>query len=107
MVNEFVFFYIVIYYVNGAVYATFDVDYGSAITVIADLIKTGYTFSGWSEAPVTMPDHNVIINGNFILNKYVVKYMLAGEEYATDSIAYGEEITLRPSPEREGHTVLY
>ena len=94
----------VIYYVDGSVYATFDVDYGSTITVIANLIKTGYTFSGWSEVPVTMPDHNVIINGNFMLNKYAVKYMLAGEEYATDSIAYGEEIVLQPSPEREGHT---
>ena len=33
--------------------------------------KEGYTFSGWSEIPETMPDHDVTVTGSFIVNKYI------------------------------------
>jgi hypothetical protein len=54
------------YYLNGAVYQTQTYEYGATITPLADLDDTdeGH-FSGWSEIPTTMPDHDVSVYGYF------------------------------------------
>ena len=94
----------VTYYVDNEIYTSFEVDYGSVLTTLTDLTKIGHTFSGWSEMPETMPDHDVIVTGTFSANKYAVIYTLNGEAYATDSVFYGKNIVIRPNPELEGHT---
>ena len=55
------------YVVDGKMYKTFNVNYGDAITPEAEPSKEGYTFSGWSTIPVTMPAKDVIVIGNFTL----------------------------------------
>lgn len=63
----------VTYKVDGEVYGAVDtVAYGTALTAREAPTKTGYTFSGWSEIPATMPDEDVVITGSFIINKYAV-----------------------------------
>ena len=42
-----------------------DVEYGSIISLIPAPEKEGYTFSGWSEIPETMPAEEVVIEGIF------------------------------------------
>lgn len=57
-----------IYKVDGADYKSFDVEYGAAITPEATPTKEGYTFSGWSEIPETMPAKDVTVTGTFSTN---------------------------------------
>jgi hypothetical protein len=53
------------YLVNGVVFATDSIAYGSAITLIDTPVKEGHTFSGWSEAPATMPAEDIVVEGSF------------------------------------------
>ena len=96
--------YKVTYMVDGANYKTVDVNFGEKIELIATPIKNGFTFSGWSEAPETMPAKDIVINGSFGVNSYKVTYMVDGKEYQSVSLAYGSTITLINAPTKEGHT---
>ena len=60
--------YKLIYMIDGKEYKSFDVEYGSAITPQKAPIKKGYTFSGWSEIPATMPAKDVVVTGTFTLD---------------------------------------
>lgn len=96
--------YTLTYYVDGEVYKTYLHEAGIAIPEEEAPEKEGYTFSGWSEIPETMPDHDVEVTGTFTVNKYNLIYMVDGEEYKTVEIEYGAEITPEDGPEKEGYT---
>ena len=96
--------YVITYLVNGEVYATDRVAYGSEIVPVAAPEKEGHTFSGWSEVPATMPAEDITVEGSFVVNYYTVTYMVDGEVYATDEVAYGSEIVLVEEPTKEGYT---
>lgn len=57
--------YQLIYKVDDDIYKTYEVEYGASITPEAAPTKEGYVFSGWSEMPETMPDHDVVVTGKF------------------------------------------
>ena len=57
--------YILEYVVDGETYKTYEIDEGAVITPEAEPTKEGYSFSGWSEIPATMPDHDVTVTGTF------------------------------------------
>ena len=92
------------YLVDGAEYKSFDIKYGSTIIAEDELEKEGYTFSGWSEIPETMPARDVTITGSFTVNKYLMVYLVDEEVYKTDSIAYGSKLTAEVVPEKEGYS---
>ena len=92
------------YMVDGEVYKTYDVVYGTAITPEAEPTKEGYTFSGWSTIPATMPAYDVTITGSFTKGAYKLTYMLDGVVYKTISYDYGDAITPEPAPTKEGYT---
>ena len=96
--------YTIIYIVDGVEYHRASVEYGSVITLIAIPVKEGHTFSGWSEIPATMPAGNITVSGSFAVNSYTVTYMVDGEVYKTESIAYGSKVTVIAAPAKEGHT---
>ena len=96
--------YALIYIVDGEVYATDSIEYGAAITPIAEPVKEGYTFSGWSEVPETMPDKDVTVSGTFIVNKYLVTFKIGDEVIAADSLEYGATIVAPEAPVKEGYT---
>ena len=59
--------YNLIYMVDGVEYRRYSIYYGASIQIApAAPTKEGYTFSGWSEVPKKMPDHDVIVHGSFI-----------------------------------------
>ena len=64
--------YSVIYKVDEEIIATDSFTYGSKITLRGEPVKEGYTFSGWSEVPATMPAKDVIIKGTFVLDDTAV-----------------------------------
>ena len=92
------------YIVDGEIYKTYEVNCGSEITPEAEPTKEGYTFSGWSEIPETMPDHDVTVTGSFIPNDYVLIYIVDGQEYKTYTVACGTAITPEEAPTKEGYT---
>ena len=96
--------YAVAYVVDGNTIATDSIAYGAEITPIAAPEKEGYTFSGWSEAPATMPANDIVISGSFEINTYVVTYIVDGVTFATDSIVFNGDVNVISAPEKEGHT---
>ena len=58
--------FVVIYMVDNEIFATDSLSVGEVIIPIAEPTKEGYTFSGWSDIPETMPAHDVEVYGNFI-----------------------------------------
>lgn len=92
------------YVVDGQTYKTYDVVYGTTITPEVEPIKEGYTFSGWSEIPETMPAQDVTATGTFSINTYKLTYMVDDEEYKTYELEYGASITSEAEPNKEGYT---
>ena len=48
-------------------------EYGAQITPEVNPTQEGYTFSGWSEIPETMPAHDVEVVGSYTRNNYQYK----------------------------------
>ena len=99
--------YTLLYVVDGKEYLRRTMEYGAAISLIAAPEKEGYTFSGWSEAPETMPANDVTITGSFTVNVHTVYYYVGDELVHTDEVAYGESIpSYEYVPTTEGETFL-
>ena len=96
--------YTIFYYVDGNLYTTQSVTYGQSITPIAAPNKNGYTFSGWSEFPSTMPAGNITIYGTFTGIPYTITYYVDGVEYKSETYGYGDKITPLAAPEKPGYT---
>ena len=92
------------YKVDGEVYKTIAYDYGDRITPESAPTKVGYTFSGWSAIPSTMPSEDVTITGSFTVNKYRLTYKVDGDVYITYDVDYGEDITPESAPMKDGYT---
>ena len=77
---------------------------GETITPEAIPTKEGYKFSGWSEIPSTMPNHDVTITGTFTINKYRITYKVDGADYKTYDVEYNSAITPEEAPTKKGMT---
>lgn len=91
------------YVVDGEEYKSYELGYATSIIPEADPIKEGYTFSGWSEIPESMPARDVTISGSFTLNQYVITYIIDGEEYLQEKVDYNSPITPPNVPEKDGY----
>lgn len=92
------------YYVDGEEYKSYKIEKGASITPETEPTKEGYTFSGWSEIPKTMPAHDVTVTGTFSINKYKLTYIVDGEVYKSFDVEYGASITPEEEPVKEGYT---
>ena len=95
--------YNLIYYIDGVVYKTYKIKQNEAINPEPTPVKEGYTFSGWSEIPETMPAHDVTVTGSFSINKYKLIYKVDGVDYKTYENEYGASVTPEPAPTKEGY----
>lgn len=92
------------YIVDGEIWQELELKSGELIrSFVGSPWKEGYTFSGWSEVPATMPSHDVIIKGSFIANKYKLTYKVDEEEYKSVEVEYGATITPEVEPTKEGY----
>ena len=98
--------YVLTYMVDGEIYKTDSIAYGTSLTSEAEPTKDGYTFSGWSEIPETMPAQDVVVTGTFIVNRYTVTFMYGNEVLSTIEVEYGAEIPLPESLGREDLTLI-
>ena len=90
---------------NGTDNVTYELDYGSAITVPASPVMEGYTFAGWSPDPTdaTMPASDVTYKAVWTVNSYKVTYVVDGVQ--TDyMVEYGATVNMPDAPEKEGYT---
>ena len=92
------------YEVDGVIYHSENVAFGTTITPLAAPQKEGKTFSGWSEIPATMPAHDVKITGSFSVNSYMVKFIVDDKIIYEQSLAYGSKIVVPSVDEKEGYT---
>ena len=92
------------YYVDGTEYKSYNIKYGSTLIPIDEPSKEGYTFSGWSEIPETMPANNIVVTGTFSVNKYKLTYLVDNEEYKSYEVEFGSVITPETAPTKEGYT---
>ncbi len=97
--------YYLIYVVDGDTISNESVEYNTPIVAREEPTKEGYTFSGWSEIPATMPASNVTIVGEFIApNRYNLTYIVDGDTISTESLTEGTLITAKEHPTKEGYT---
>ena len=92
------------YIVDGEIYMQYMIEVDTPITPEPIPTKEGYTFSGWSAIPETMPADDVIVTGTFSINKYTLTYLLNGEVYLTETVVYGTPLEPEPALRREGYT---
>ena len=83
--------YKLVYKVDGQEYKSYDVEYGATITPETEPTKEGYTFSGWSDIPATMPANDITVTGTFSVNKYKLVYKVDGQEYKSYDVEYAKE----------------
>jgi hypothetical protein len=87
------------YIVDDEVYKSYDIEEGDAINPEPAPEKNGYTFSGWSMIPKTMPAHDVVVTGSFTINSYTLTYMVDDKVYKETMYEYGATIIPEPQPE--------
>ena len=66
--------YKITYMVDGAVHDTDSIEYGEKVIVVDWPTEEGYSFSGWTGVPSTMPANDVTVAGTFTINKYVARH---------------------------------
>lgn len=96
--------YTVTFYVDGVYYLSVTDPFGTPIVLPADPVKTGYTFTGWDTAVLTIPAANTTVNAVFTKNIYRAVFMIDGVQYAVVETGYGEDIQLPPVPSKTGHS---
>ena len=92
------------YMVDGEEYKVVEINEGEAVTPEDVPTKEGYTFSGWSDIPETMPAKDVTVSGTFTVNKYKLTYTVDGDSYKEYEVEYGSAITAESDPTKEGYT---
>ena len=92
------------YKVDDKEYKFYEIEYGTSTIAEGEPSKDGYTFSGWSEIPATMPAKDVTVEGAFIPKKYTLTYIVDGETYKTYEMDCGATLSIEPEPMKEGYT---
>ena len=92
------------YFVDGKEYKKIeDVAYNTSITPESEPTKVGYTFSGWSTIPSTMPDNDVTITGTFSVNQYTITFDTdGGTEVNPITQDYNTAILKPSNPTKDG-----
>lgn len=85
--------YTITYKVDGEEYDTQTYEYGATVTPLEEPTQEGYTFSGWSDVPTTMPAEDVTVTGSFTIESDDPNYangFYVGEDPITDDNRYQE-----------------
>ena len=93
--------YIVKFIVDGETIYEQPQAYGSKIVVPSVSEREGYTFTGFGEVDKTVPAHDVVYTAEYKVIFYRLTYMLNGNIFAEDSIAYGSTVIPREVDESD------
>ena len=95
--------YHITYRLENETVATEEYPYGAQILPLNGFEREGFTLS-WGGLPLVMPAHDITVDGEYIANRYNIRYYCDGELLYTDQGVYGEQIRLRASESKEGYT---
>jgi uncharacterized repeat protein (TIGR02543 family) len=96
--------YTVTYKIDDVIVGDIDsYKFGEPTELRAVPTQLGYTFSGWSDLPVTLTE-NVIVTGNFSINSYDAVFNINESEYETISFEYGAQIVAPEYIVPDGYT---
>ena len=93
--------YKVTFVADGKVVSETEMEYGAPIVAPEAPAKEGHTFVGWGNIDKTVPAHDVVYTAEYKVNIYKLTYILNGNVFAEDSIAYGSIITPREVPDSD------
>ncbi len=96
--------YKAVFKIDGEVFETKTIVYGSPVVAPDAPAKEGYTFGGWQNVPETMPARDIEILGSYSVNQYKLTYVVDGKTYKEYSLDCGVAITAEAEPEKEGYT---
>ena len=98
--------YTATFIIDGEVFETVSIEYGSVISVPVAPEKEDYTFDGWQNLPETMPAHDIEVTGSYTYSPDTFKavFMIDGEIFETIELEPGDAINAPAAPEREGHS---
>ena len=96
--------YNVNYYVDGELTYTDKVQFNDTIVAKENPYKDGYTFSGWSEIPETMPANDVKVDGTFSINNYKINYYVDNILAKSETVAFNSNVTLYDYQANDGYT---
>lgn len=78
-------------------------DFGAPIRPLVDPVRPNYTFSGWGDAPETMPDHDLTFTGRFTLNTRTLRFVLDDQLIYESVLHVGDPIKPPKITTREGY----
>ncbi len=90
--------YILTYKIDGEVFKAVELSYGESVTPEEAPEKEGYTFSGWTGLPETMPAHDVEVTAEYTPNLYKLTVYIDNEIYFEAELEMGDKIEI-PTPE--------
>ncbi len=99
--------YNVTFDVDGKVFSTATLEYGSAITAPESIpTKEGYTFKSWKDYAdgATVPANDITYVAEWTPNKYVVTFVSEGNIIQSESLDFGSAIVVPDVPEKEGYS---
>ena len=81
-------------------------DYGTALEAPANLVKTGYTFTGWdAEVPTAVPAGDKTFTAQWQINQYTMTFVLGnGQDNIVKTQDYDTTLEAPADPQREGYT---
>ncbi|MBQ9101422.1 MAG: InlB B-repeat-containing protein [Paludibacteraceae bacterium] len=99
-------FKMVFYIANNTLHREVHANYGVSIPTVSIPNREGYRTIGWNkEVPKTMPAYNDTFYAVYEIIPFVITYLdYDNDTIGTDTINYGEEITIPENPVREGYT---
>ncbi|MBD5355909.1 MAG: InlB B-repeat-containing protein [Bacteroides sp.] len=99
--------YKVTFKIDGEVFKSEDVPYGTTLIAPEAPVREDYTFLGWEDVPATMPARDLEFDSTYELTTYKVYYMVDGEVVYTGKARPYEAFPLpQGDPVKEGHTFL-
>lgn len=93
------------YIVDGVEYATEEWFYNERFFAIDIPTREGYNFVGWIGVPERMPANNIVLTGEFVINKdnkFNLIFMVDGQEYYRSQVSFGDIISFIDEPTKEG-----
>src|SRR5574344_1645999 len=98
--------YTLTFTINGSVYNTSSVKYGTKITAPSYNAETGYDFSGWNIKENATIDADTIYDATLTKKKFTVNFMVNHEVYASQNVEYGSKATAPVKPTLDGYNFV-
>lgn len=86
--------YTITFQIGDELIGALRVNYGASIQAPEAPEKEGFTFSGWENVPETMPAEDILINGSYEVNHYILTIYINDEVYSREEVTYGTKLEI-------------